>query len=61
VAGPLSFELTGVLSSLSAPLSKAGIPIFVISTFNTDYVLVKEAELERAIGVLQAEGFAVEG
>ena len=61
VAGPLSFELTGVLSSLSAPLAVAGIPIFVISTFNTDYLLVKEGDLDRAVEVLQTEGFAVDG
>jgi hypothetical protein len=61
VAGPLSFELTGVLSSLSAPLSKAGIPIFAISTFNTDYLLVKEVDSDRAIEVLRHEGFVVDG
>jgi hypothetical protein len=61
VAGPLSFELTGVLSSLSAPLSKAGIPIFVISTFNTDYLLVKEVDSARTIEVLRHEGFVVDG
>jgi hypothetical protein len=60
VAGPLPFDVTGVLAAISRPLADAGIPIFVISTFNTDYVLVKEGDVDRAAGVLRAEGFAVD-
>ena len=56
VAGPLDFGLTGVVSSLTRPLADAGIPVFVISTFDTDYLLVKEANLERARETLAGAG-----
>jgi hypothetical protein len=52
VDGVLDFALTGILSSLLQPLAKANISIFAISTYNTDYLLVKEAVVERAIIVL---------
>lgn len=47
VEGPLEFAMTGVLASLSGALSKAGISLFAISTFDTDYILVKDAEAAR--------------
>lgn len=56
VAGPLDFGLTGVVASLTQPLADAGIPVFVISTFDTDYLLVKEANLERAREALARAG-----
>jgi hypothetical protein len=56
VAGPLDFALTGILASLAAPLADAGISIFAISTFDTDYVLVREADLARARRALEAAG-----
>jgi hypothetical protein len=56
VAGPLDFALTGVLASMAQPLAKAEISIFAISTFDTDYLLVKEADLDRAVEVLRAAG-----
>jgi uncharacterized protein len=43
VAGPLDFSLVGILHTLTGPLKKAGIPVFVISSFDTDYLLVPEA------------------
>lgn len=52
VEGPLDFSLTGVLSSLTAPLAEAGISVFAISTYNTDYLLVKQEQFEEAIGIL---------
>ena len=52
VQGPLDLRETGVLAGLSAPLAEAGIPVFAISTFNTDYLLLKKADLTRAIRVL---------
>jgi len=52
VEGPLDFALTGVLAALANPLADAGISIFAISTFDTDYLLVRENELDRAIAVL---------
>jgi len=57
--GPLDFSLTGVLESLAAPLAKASISIFAVSTFDTDYVLVKEAERERALEALSLAGFEI--
>lgn len=56
VEGTLDFSLTGILSSLAAPLAQNGISIFAISTYNTDYLLVKEDTLEQTISVLQQEG-----
>lgn len=59
VAGPLDFSLTGILSSLAAPLAAAGIGIFAISTFDTDYVLLKEERVSSAMEVLRAAGHQV--
>jgi uncharacterized protein len=56
VEGPLSLTLTGVLAALARPLAEAGIVIFALSTFDTDYVLVRQADLERAIATLSAAG-----
>jgi hypothetical protein len=55
IPGPIPFEATGVLSALATPLADAGIPIFAISTYDTDYVLVREQNLERALHVLHAD------
>jgi hypothetical protein len=56
VQGPLDFGLTGVLASLSMPLAEAAITIFVISTYDTDYLMVKAADLEQASAVLEQAG-----
>ena len=60
VNGPLDFSSVGILASLSVPLSKAGVSIFAVSTYDTDYLLVKEKDLERTILVLNREGHIVE-
>ncbi len=60
VEGTLDFTLTGILASLAAPLAEAGISIFSISTFDTDYILVKERDLEHTIAVLQQAGHSVQ-
>jgi hypothetical protein len=60
VQGPLEFELTGILAGISAPLAAAGVPIFAVSTFDTDYVLVHSAHLERAVEALKGAGHSVE-
>jgi hypothetical protein len=52
VVGPLDFSLTGIIASLTSPLAKAGISVFVVSTFDTDYILVKEKNLAQAVKVL---------
>jgi len=61
VHGPLDFSLTGILSSLLHPLAKANISVFALSTYDTDYVLVKAIDLERAKAVLLEEGIKVFG
>ena len=59
VAGPLDFALVGVLRSLLGPLADAGVSVFALSTFDTDYVLVREAALEAALASLTAEGHRI--
>jgi uncharacterized protein len=54
--GPFPFSITGVLSSFLQPLAEARIPVFAISTFDTDYVLVKHDSLEQAVSALAATG-----
>lgn len=56
VAGQLDFALTGILASLVAPLAEAGIPIFALSTYDTDYILVKAERLTQAITALTHAG-----
>ena len=52
VAGPLDFELTGIIASLVTPLAGARIPVFVISTYDTDYLMVKSGRLMEATRIL---------
>lgn len=54
--GTLDFSMIGVLASISAPLADAGIPVFVVSTYETDYIFVKEETFERAKSVLSDAG-----
>ena len=60
VEGPLPFEMTGVLAALSAPLARAEIPIFVVSTYDTDYLLVKAEDLDNACSTLRDQGIVVD-
>ena len=59
VEGPLDFSLTGVLASLTGPLAKEGISVFAISTYDTDYLLVKQELLEKAIDILTKREYQV--
>ncbi len=59
--GPFDFALTGILLAVLAPLAEARIGIFAISTFDTDYVLVKEEHFGRAVDALAAAGHRVRG
>ena len=59
VHGPLDFSLIGVLASLTVPLADAGISVFALSTYDTDYLLVRAADLDKAKGVLTACGHAI--
>jgi len=59
VVGPLAFDLVGVIASITVPLAAADIGVFVVSTFDTDLVLVKDVDLDTAIGVLGGAGHRV--
>ena len=59
IQGVLDFSLVGILSKLSGILAENNIGIFACSTFNTDYILVKEENFEKALYVLSAEGYTV--
>jgi len=59
VLGPLDFSLTGILASLAKPLAEADISIFAISTFDTDFLLVKSDVFERALKKLIEAGHEV--
>ncbi len=59
VVGPLDFALTGVLASLATPLAEAGVSIFVVSTYDTDYLLIREEQLGTAVDALRRAGFAI--
>jgi hypothetical protein len=59
VAGPLDLSTTGVLAGLAEPLRVAGVPIFVVSSFGTDFVLVPGERLADAIAALEGAGHAV--
>ncbi len=55
--GPIPFDVTGVAASLAGALAAKGISLFLIATYDTDWVLVKEAVLERAAAALRAAGY----
>ena len=59
VKGPLDFALTGILDSLTGPLAQAGVSIFAVSTFDTDYLLVKQEQAKKAIVALSEAGHHV--
>ena len=59
VAGPLDFSMIGVLASLTARLAQAQVSVFVISTYDTDYVLVRAAQLDPAIDALRGDAHNV--
>ena len=59
VIGPLGFSLTGIMANLSGVLARAGVSIFSISTYDTDYVLVKKQTVSKAITALKADGYNV--
>ena len=61
VAGAMPFTLVGVLASLTTPVARAGVGVFAISTFDTDYLMVKEAQFPVAVAALRAAGHSVEG
>jgi hypothetical protein len=60
LAGPLDFSLTGVVAALVTPLADAEVPIFILSTFETDYLLVRERDLHRSVEALTESGHEVD-
>ena len=59
VAGPLDFSLIGILSNISTLLQKASISLFVVSTYNTDYILIKASNVTQAISALRQGGHII--
>ena len=59
IEGVLEFSMIGILSKLSGILAENEIGLFAVSTYNTDYILVKEANFAKALEVLAAEGYTI--
>ena len=59
IVGVLDFSLIGILAGISATLAENGIGLFAVSTYNTDYILTKEENYDRALEVLGAAGYTV--
>jgi hypothetical protein len=59
IEGPLDFSLTGVIADISIILKEAKISVFIISTYDTDYILIKEKNLKTAMVSLQNKGYNV--
>ena len=59
IEGVLEFSMVGILSKLSGILAEKEIGLFAVSTYNTDYILVKEANFAKALEVLVAEGYTI--
>lgn len=59
VLGPMDLSTVGVLASITWPLAEAQVALFAISTFETDYILVREDSAERAVDVLKAAGHEI--
>ena len=57
--GPFEFSLSGILASVLNPLAAVGVGIFAVSTYNTDYVLVKKENLEKTIQALESAGHKI--
>ena len=59
IVGTLDFSLVGVIAKISSLLSESGIPVFVVSTYNTDYVLVKKENEIKALAVFNQAGYRI--
>jgi len=60
VRGPLDFTLTGIMAALAGELAAAGVSLFAVSTYDTDHVLVKATDLDRAVAALRAAGHEID-
>lgn len=59
IQGVLDFSLIGILSKISALLAENKIGIFVVSTYNTDYILTKEEKFNKSIEILESNGYVI--
>ena len=59
VAGPLDFAMVGVMAGITGCLARASVSVFVLSTYDTDYVLVREQDLKMAVTSLEGDGYQV--
>lgn len=59
ICGTLDFGLVGILAKISGLLAEAGISIFAVSTYNTDYILIKAAHLDKAVTALSINGYQI--
>ena len=60
IKGPLDLSLTGILAELSRLFSEKSIPVFTISTYDTDYILIKETDVENGVKALEDSGHSIE-
>ena len=60
VNGVLDFSLTGIIAQISSVLAKNSISVFVISTYNTDYILIKQNNLDKAVHTLKENGYGIQ-
>ncbi len=61
ISGQLEFSMVGVLAGISSVLADAGIPIFVVSTYDTDYILIKAERFGESLHILRDSGYEVDG
>jgi hypothetical protein len=61
ISGVLDFSLIGIMSKLSTILANENISVFVMSTYNTDYIMVKKDNVKKAIEILEKNGYEVRG
>lgn len=61
IEGVLDFSLVGILAGITDVLSQNGIPVFAVSTYNTDYILVQSAIFVRALEALRTAGYSIVG
>lgn len=60
IAAQLDFSLVGILAGIATPLAEAGISIFSLSTYDTDYLLIQSDQIEQALEVLTSKGYMIE-
>lgn len=59
IAGTLDFSLTGILHAVTGTLARESISVFAVSTYNTDYLLVRQDQLAKAIAAWEADGYTI--